>query len=104
VQLAIETAENDDVGHLEFLLTRRANDIEPARPSTSGKGALDCTKGQIIVWSLAAPGSTVPALCPEPTTPPSQDTALVCARQADAMENSDPSQLTATMESMISNG
>jgi hypothetical protein len=58
------------LGHVEYRLSRRADDVgtSPASSRVTGKGAVDCASGRIVVWSMATPSHPSPAharpLCP----------------------------------------
>jgi hypothetical protein len=70
--------EPDGLGHVEYRLTRRADDLEAVGVRTShmgGKGAIDCDERRIVAWSMGVPSGPVPddyvhatPLCPRPPT------------------------------------
>jgi hypothetical protein len=62
------------LGQIEYKLT----------PPAEGKGAVDCEKGEIVVWTGARPRpvgaeQAVGPLCPRPD-PPALDSAVACVR------------------------
>jgi hypothetical protein len=62
------------LGQIEYKLT----------PLAEGKGAVDCKRGEIVVWTGARPrrapaGQAVGPLCPRPD-PPALDSAVACVR------------------------
>jgi hypothetical protein len=60
-------------GQIEFRLDRRADDITTTR--AAGKGAIDCDRGRIIVWSVGvAPGGRI---CPRPARRTGEPVACV---------------------------
>jgi hypothetical protein len=76
---------SNGLAELEYRLSRRADDVRSWPDTASrvlGKGAVDCARRKIAVWSMATPAHPSPAhtppLCPRPDAPTSG--AVACAR------------------------
>jgi hypothetical protein len=68
--------QSGGIGHIEYRLTRHANDLRTIgirTPLMGGKGAIDCRDRRLVSWSMGAPAGQVPGnyvysirLCPRP--------------------------------------
>lgn len=80
LQLAVAVREANDIADIQFILRRVASDLPVAKPYSHGKGAVDCTSGQIIVWSLGEPSPTVgDAICP--ASDPASGKPIACGSE-----------------------
>jgi len=70
------------VGRFEYRLTRWADDLPAGNPlSYVGKGALNCSAGRVLVWSMAPePEARQNAPCPDPPRSVPPDSVIACAR------------------------
>jgi hypothetical protein len=85
--LELTVGFSSGIGHIEFRLDRRADDLRRHGITTTiawGKGAVDCSTGQIVVWSLGMhAGRRDPhagfEICPRPRR--ATAAILACARR-----------------------
>ena len=54
VMIDVSYEKERDIGHVSYVITRQANDLEPIGDPglVVGKGAIDCGSGTVAVWSM----------------------------------------------------
>lgn len=80
LELSVQYEPGRDLGHIQYVIERRADDIQNVGPVATGKGAVACAEGKIELLSMAMAkdiGAGVGPLCPESEEPP-PDAARVC--------------------------
>jgi hypothetical protein len=78
IDVAYERARN--LGTVAYAIHRSADDLPNSDPIAIGKGAIDCDRGTIAVWSMSHDirFQRAPAICPGEAKPPT--IAIACAR------------------------
>jgi hypothetical protein len=85
IAVDVDYERRRNLGHISYVIERRADDLKPFERRAHGKGAIDCTTGKIVAWSMGVPkgvqeGPSTPGLpCPQPRRSGS-DIAVACTR------------------------
>jgi hypothetical protein len=85
IAVDVDYERRRNLGHLSYVIERRADDLKRFERRAHGKGAIDCTTGKIVAWSMGVPkgvqeGPSTPGLpCPQPRRSGS-DIAVACTR------------------------
>lgn len=83
VMIDVSYERERDIGHVSYVITRQANDLEPkGEPGlVVGKGAIDCGSGTVAVWSLGPVEQKIAAWpCPLPHGWEAGKSVVACAR------------------------
>lgn len=82
VMIDVDYERERDVGHVSYVITRQANDLEPiGEPGlVVGKGAIDCGSRTVAVWSMGHVEQEIAWPCPRPPGWEEGDGVVACAR------------------------
>lgn len=82
LELSVQFEPARNVGHIQYVIERRADDTSDYGTIATGKGAIACAEGKIELLSMGmAKGvaADIGSLCPEPEQPEG-NAPVVCAR------------------------
>lgn len=83
VMIDVSYEKKRHIGHVSYVITRQANDLEPkGEPGlVVGKGAIDCGSGTVAVWSMGPVEPKIAAWpCPLPHAWEVGKSIVACAR------------------------
>lgn len=82
IMIDVSYEKERDTGHVSYVITRQADDLEPRdEPGlVVGKGAIDCGSGTVAVWSMGPVEQEIAWPCPLPHAWEVGKGVVACAR------------------------